>query len=404
MRTVLARAEALFYRSSPAHFLLFWCCLLVIKSGIWVIPNLEISRQIALNPWLAQSPSHYLQYNWLQPLLAWLLGATTPVRFVLFNLVLAIAFIALVLSQSWRWLTDRQARKSSLIFLSAPVGMTSLYWLGYDALTLLLMTLAVLVILSPGRFTPLAALAFGGLLGMQHFEQALVGFLLLLSYCLVVDHRLNPRLDPGVDPSVDPAVDPVEGSPLAQRSGPLLKTMVLLASVVLGKGSLSLIFALHGIGSPVSRWQWLLPNLLICLKAFLLNTQAIVYSFFGVAWLPVLASLSLRRRRWYWLLVLTALLALAALAFDQTRSVAIVSFPLLAAALLFDPRALDRVPDRLILLTAALFLWIPTVWVWGGIQQSSSFPSLLLFLSRLIRSGSLTYSMPVLAPFVPPSL
>jgi hypothetical protein len=380
----VGRAEALFFHSPPSLFLLFWCCLLVVKSGIWVIPNIEVSRQIALNPWVTQNPSSYLQYNWLQPLLAWLLGATTPVRFVLLNLTFAIAFIGLVLSQAWRHLTDRQARKSSLIFLCAPVGMTSLYWLGYDALTLLLMTLAVLAILSHARFTALVALALGWLLGMQHFEQGFVGFLLLLSYFLLVDPRVGP------DRSL--------------RSRPLLKTILLLLGAFLGKGSLSLIFAVHAISTPASRWDWLAPNLLILLKTFFLNAQAIVYSFFGVAWLPVLASVHARRRGFYWLLVLVVLLALAAITYDQTRSVAIGSFPLLAAALLLDPKALEQVSDRLILLVAGLFLLVPIVWVWGGIQQTSSFPTLLLYLSRLIRSGSLSYSMPVMAPFVPPLL
>src|SRR5262245_25499805 len=70
----------------------------LLKTGIWRIPNMEASRQIAQNPFvnpLRAVESHYLMWSWLGPFIAWLVRATGRSAFFALHLLFAVCFSGL---------------------------------------------------------------------------------------------------------------------------------------------------------------------------------------------------------------------------------------------------------------------------------------------------------------------
>jgi predicted branched-subunit amino acid permease len=169
--------------------------------------------------------THYLFTSWLQPFIAWSLGLTTPFKYFGLSLFFSVAFLVLFAYHGHNHLNREDARKSFLLFISLPVGMTSLYWVGYDGLTLFLMLIGLILLKSNRRFSWLASCFIGVLLGLQHFEQALLGFLLALSYVLLVPEKKADNI----------------------RRILIFKLLVLIVGILLGKSLLAAIIAFNQI-------------------------------------------------------------------------------------------------------------------------------------------------------------
>jgi hypothetical protein len=120
-------------------FLLFF-----IKVGFWYIPNLELSYQISLNPFknpFTDQNSHYLMSTWLSPFLAWAFGIKTWLNFFLFHCFFCLIFsLIYVLAVAMKF-HGEQARIALICLVILPVYGSIYYWIGPDALTILLMLL-----------------------------------------------------------------------------------------------------------------------------------------------------------------------------------------------------------------------------------------------------------------------
>src|SRR6202044_3238257 len=144
-------------------------------------------------------------------------------------------------------------RISLLLFTILPVSATAYFWVGYDSITLFLMLLALAY---PERLL-LAGVA-GALLGLQHFEQGLLGAggLLLATF-------LSRRQGDATTHSL--------------RHG-----LALLVGVLVGKAGLAGIFWEYAIEIKISRLEWLRQSLGKIVSQFFLHFQYAVWSIFGV--------------------------------------------------------------------------------------------------------------------------
>jgi hypothetical protein len=121
------------------------------------------------------------------------------------------------------------------------------------------------------------------------------------------------------------------------------------------------------------------------LRNFVLRFQVIIYSFLGVLWFPALIGFFRTRNRIYWLTVFLFMVSLAAIAADQTRVIAIVTFPLFFFAFLDNQKRLGELSRSSISKLALLYLVIPYFWVWNGNPQASSSPYLSFLVQAFLR-------------------
>lgn len=318
----------------------------LVKTGIWQIPNFGASRLIAQDPFVNpfQDPNaHALYWSWLGPFLAWLVGATGPGSFFGLHLVFSLAFIAVVTATAFHRLPDREARVALVLFAVLPVSATALFWVSNDSLTLLLMAGAVAV---PWA----AAAAFLGLaLGMQHFEQAFIGFVGLLLALLI-----------------------------AQQ--PARRALLVLAGIVAGKLALIGLFAALGIEVNSGRIYWLREHLPLLLDQFFFHAHLILFSVLGLGWLVLVKYLEWGQDRAGFLLTLVAALLLLPLSGDQTRVLAVVTFPLIATRWLGNRDFLAYLGDRFVAWLLLAWVLVPWAWAWGGEPRWSAFPYDVAFL------------------------
>ncbi len=376
--------EEIIFSSSNRAFLSFCAIILIIKSGIWVIPCIDVYRQISLAPFdsppfINNQMAHYLFTSWLQPFIGWGLHLNTPIRYLALSLFFSILFTCLFALISFKSLGREAARKSLLFFISLPVGATSLYWVGYDGLTLLLMLLALSGLKDNRRLSLCTSLCIGILLGLQHFEQAILGFLLLLSYSLFGEES---------------------DGPLPPKRSFLTRLIILVAGITLGKLVLGAIINVNDIPLNSGRSVYLIVNIKQQLREFLLRFQVIVFSFLGVVWIPAIAAFLVSRKKFYWLATFIFVLGLSAVVPDQTRVVAIVTFPVVFMALLDNRNLLARLNRPMVVCLAVLYLIVPYSWVWNGNPQVSSFPYSLLLIQAAFRGINIDPSIWHPLPFI----
>jgi hypothetical protein len=322
--------------------------LTVLKSGIWMMPNLGASRQLAQNPFanpFADPEAHYLVWNWLGPWIAWVVGATGPVSFFLLHLAFAAAFSATVISLCFARLSERNARVAIIVFALLPVSATAFFFVGMDGVTLFLMALAFVF---PRQ--AIWALLVGTLLGMEHFEQAFVASFLLL---VVV------------------AVRRWLGEPALVSIG---WCCCLLVGAVLGKVLLVGVFSYVGLSVATERLYWVRVLWPSVLKQFVLHAHSTLWSVLALGWLVLIRDAARGKAAVPVALGLLGAMPLLALVFDQTRVVAIVSFPLLWVSWLHAPSLLDTLDDRFVAWLFLAWLFVPWAWTYGGFPQWSVLP------------------------------
>ncbi|MGQ0679928.1 MAG: hypothetical protein ACT4OM_09810 [Actinomycetota bacterium] len=338
------RLEAFIFGSSLRKLAVVLLAAGILKSGIWYFPNQDAYRQIAVNPFMnpfAEADSHYLMWNWLGPFIAWLLGASGFWLFFALHFLFAAAFTALFLTITVKRLSDRNARVAMVLYFLLPVSATSFFWVGMDGLTLLLM---MAIFAFPGR--RLLALTGGILLGLQHFPQAAVALGLLL-VALFLDRR---------------------------RRGQLKVTLswcvVALAGVVIGKLGLVLLFRSTGLEVATDRAYWVGELFPVLIDQFWKNFQLMIWSVLGLGWLVLVKSLD-GKRSLPFLLPFAGSLVLLFLVFDQTRVLAVVTFPLLLVFWLHNEELLGSIDNRSVGWLLMAWIFVPFIWVWGGIPQTS---------------------------------
>lgn len=345
MLQVVDHLEGFLFRSSVRRLLSIGFLLTVFKSGIWYLPNLIQLREVAENPFentLEYGCSH-LFWNWLGPFLAWVLGIHGLWPLFCFHLLFSFAFTALVAWTIFRRLPEREARVSWILFLILPVSGTAYYWVGTDSITLFLMAAAVAFPRS--RWAPLA---LGMALGMEHFEQAFFAAGGALAM-LVLSRRSRTACD------YRPAW-----------------ALLLLIGVVAGKLLLAGLFACWQVQLSSGRLDWLSDHLASVLRHFFLHIHFCIWSVLGVGWLAAIKYAERGREAWPFLAVLFALLlVLLPVSDDQTRVLAIVTFPLIAICWLLHGPWLATLDNRLLSWMFLIWLVMPWAWVWGGLPRCS---------------------------------
>jgi hypothetical protein len=340
--------ERLIYASASWKFISILFAVSLLKTGIWFIPNISFSSTIAQNPFVnpfhADPMAQYLLWNWLGSLIAWATGATSKGAFFLLHLSFSIAFSLLYAVFVFNTFPDEIARKSLILFVSLPISATTYLWVGYDSITVFLMLLTLVL----PQYATLTILS-GILLGMQHFEQASAA-VSALTFCTFFS--------------------PTES---AKTSYPLKFCLLLLFGVIGGKLILVEAFRFYSIEAQ-GRWYYLGQSLYSYLKAFLFHFQYILWSLLGVGWWIALRYAGCGRRTVPFFVTLFGLFLLAAIVGDQTRVIAIITFPLLAAYWLFNQDFLTRIPRYEMSTYSVAWAVVPLGWVWGGIPRWSVFP------------------------------
>lgn len=381
-----------FIINTPAWRLVTLILLVMLfKTGVWHIPNLEMSLALARNPFanpFTDPNAHYLAWNWFSPFLAWLLGVQSFWAFFLLHLGFALAFTALFIHLAWTRLPEREARVALILFALLPVSATAYFWTGPDAVTLFLLMLALGIMLpesavakgatgSQSLLTALFAngglkgallLCVGVLLGMQHFEQALFAAGGLL-FALLLEKK------------------------------PPFHILALLAGVIAGKLALAAIFAHAGMQVNSGRSFWLQQHLDLLLGSFFLHPHYILWSVLGLGWLAALKYADQGRRTLPFFLSLAGLLLLLLVSADQTRVLAIVTLPLVTMYWLFNTPFLASFSNRQAAALLLLWIVIPWGWVWIGEPRSSALPYDLTWLLHTLFGWFEVPSNPALWPF-----
>ena len=347
--TLLEPVDRFIFESSRRRFVSVLLVASLCKTGVWYIPNIEVSRTIALDPFsnpIANPFTHYLYWNWFSPFLAWLVGATGSRSFVFFHLAFAVAFTALATFAMFDRLPERQARVAFLIFCSLPVSGTVYYWVGMDAVVLFLML--VPLVFSKSWLVPFLA---GIALGMQHFEQGVVaGGVLFVTVVVASRMRLEAPYSPRF-------------------------AVAWICGAIVGKLTLIALFARWGVNVNNGRLVLFGHEFQTLLLEAAFHFQVIAWSMLGVGWLVLLAYVDRLRSRAVPLVVgLLLCLPFLVLTQDETRVISIITFPLLAGYWLFDREVLARVSEREASFLLVAWLVVPWSWTWLGIPRWSAMP------------------------------
>lgn len=355
---VLQSVERFLYDSSRFKVVSVLWMLLILKVGVWSIPNAESIRSIAqdpfTNPFLDLPHAHYLLWTWLSPFLAWLIGATGVAAFFLWHLALTLASTALFGVLAFSRLSESQARTALVLFAALPVSGSVYYWVGPDALTLLLM-LGALVVRRAA-----VALFLGLLLGLQHFEQSFLGMTALLVLVLTQKRR-------GVDPVY-----------------PVATALSVLLGTVLGKVCLGLLFMGFRPRVNSGRWHWMQEHLDPLLSNVASHPHGVLWGILGVSWLVVIWVWRAGGEHRWSLLPLGLLLPWVLVTADHTRVFGLLTFFSVGAAWLLHPGFLEHLPRPKVALLAVLTVVVPWTWAWEGETHWTVLPSDLVMLEEVI--------------------
>lgn len=255
---ILSVAERFIFETPAWKFVAIVLATTLMKSGIWEIPNLGALQVLAMDPFKNpfQIPEQqYLFWNWLGSFIAHEIHATSPRRFFLLHLAFSMAFTALFVKTVFSRFDGRTARVALLIFVALPVSATAYYWVSYDSLTLMLMMAA----LAMPRSRFVVALVGVGL-GMQHFEQSMVGATAIFG-AMVLGHMFD-----------------------GERPYSWHWLLGLVVGIVAGKLVLMGIIRHWNIQIEGGRVFWLKQYLPMTLNQFSYHPFVTIFSAFGVAW------------------------------------------------------------------------------------------------------------------------
>jgi hypothetical protein len=326
----------------------------VLRAGIWAEPDSEALRRIAVNPWSADAlaGAEFRARNWLGPLISWCLRLTSPSSYLLLHL----AFAALA-ALAWTMVVRRECAPSDrgaiMMLVAALPGLAlPFFWVGNDAVTLLLLGSIVLL----RRSAPWSA-ALGMLLGLNHFEHGVVALGSLVLWGLFTGHDRRRR-----------TAAPIAG----------------LVGIVAGRLVQSAVFTAIGADPIESR---LGINILDrsdfgSVKSVYFLIPLFVWSILGLGTAPLLIASTHRRRL---AICLGAVAIPAVIAFDQTRVFAITAMPVTVVALIESAAPVADWVRRHSHFLVTLFILTPWLWLDSWKISGSATPYTLLWIAdRLI--------------------
>ncbi len=220
-------------------------------------------------------------------------------------------------------------------------------------------------------------LIIGMMLGMQHFVQAFfaVGGLLLAAL-LGRAYAIRPY----------------------EHHTPLFP-WVLLAGIVIGKLALLGIFAHFDMQLNSGRLFWLKGHLNLLLGTFFFHAHQIIWSVLGLGWLVALKYADKGKQSLPFFITLAGLMLLLPISADQTRVLAIITFPLLAVYWLFSQDFLETFTNQQVAGLSLLGVLIPWGWVWGGGPHGSALQYDLVWLLHSVFGWFDVPEHPALWPF-----
>jgi hypothetical protein len=342
------KIEKFIYEAEAWKLILVIASLSIFKTGIWYIPNLDAYRAIALNPFInpfKDPNAHYLFWSWLGPFFAWLIGANDKVLFFAFHLFFSVAFSFLFIRFAFKIFPSEQARTSIVLFNVLPVSATAYFWVSPDSITLFLMLFALAF---PSSF--IFTFLVGILIGMQHFEQGFFATAGLL-FAVAISHK----------------------------QGYVLRyswkfCLLLLFGVIVGKILLFGIFNYYSIDVNSGRIYWLYGHIQLLLNKFFFHFHYIIWSVLGLGWLLALRFTDWGIKSVPFFLALVGLCMLLPVSGDQTRVLAIITFPLVSVYWLMNEDFLQKLTRREVSLFFTTWALIPWAWVVGGIPRWSALP------------------------------
>jgi len=344
----LNRIEKFIFESEPWKLILLISLLTILKTGIWYAPSLNASLAIAQDPFVnpfTDPYAHFLFWSWLGPFLAWLIGATTKGQFFAFHLLFSLLFTILFTKVAFSRFSDSAARSSLIIFSVLPVSATGYFWVGTDSITLFLMILVL------GFYESLLfAFFIGILIGIQHFEQGFFAVAGLL-FAVSLSHKQGYKLRYSWE-----------------------YCLAILVGVILGKICLYLIFQKFSIEVNSGRMFWLIGHLKSLLGQFFFHSQYIIWSMLGLGWLVALRFMDWGKNSIPFFITLLGLCLLLQVSEDQTRVLAVITFPLVAVYWLLNPDFLEKLTRKEISLLFTVWILMPWGWTWVGKPKWSVFP------------------------------
>lgn len=316
--------------------------------------------------------AHYLYNNYLMPAIYAVFDDGSLEVYVFYSFFVSFSFLFLIVLWFINYHGEQVAIRECkiVLLLSFPFSFISFYWVGMDGMTLLLMAA---IMMTWNKFY--LSLMFGCLLGVQHFEQGVLAFALLGGSVLLFFLAYKK----------------------AEYFKFLVKCLVLMAAILLGKLILSLIFKLVGVELDGGRDSYMLEYFDLFFSMWKSEWIFILWSFLGVSWFFIFFDLS---RYWAFVLVVIFTFFFVALVGDQTRVGVIVLFPSLFFWVLSDKKLWSELSLKSTILMTLMFLTVPIVVVWGSTHGSVSQQS-VQNIKRLILEESYTISsFNILEPFV----
>lgn len=238
---------------------LIWALL---RSGFTMSPvpeDLVAAAQI----WPSRTASWMTEFYADSPLYIFssrLFGISDTIGLIRQSLIVGI--IALLSLALWAWCSTQtsQRNRAARLVVLAPVGGVLFSSIGnYDAFTALAWSVVLWLWLTRSR---VALAAGGGILGIQHFEQTLLGVLALTLTWLAIRQFAPPAI---------------------AATSPLW----IVPGVIAGKGVL-LLFMIAGGHSASGRSQWLSTYVLDWTKVGIATLPYLVWSLFAGVWLLVI--------------------------------------------------------------------------------------------------------------------
>lgn len=343
---------------STVQISLLLCFAVIAKVGVWPESDIESLRAVALDPFSSDrlTQANFRARNWLGPILAWVLRMTGSNAYFLLHLLLAIVAVAICFVATTTALEDSYRRAGLLLTAMVPGLGHAFFWVGNDAVTLVLFSTFILI-----RHSTFASVTVGFALGLNHFEIAVLGIGAV---------------------AVWESIGQFQGE--SNRRDVLL-TATTLVAVLAGRVVQSTAFEIFGVDSVPSRLgiNLLDRNDWTSVRSAFFVSPLIVWSC--IAPIFLMALMLVPRFRARILVVLALLIVPSFLVFDQTRVFLIASLPVSLLVIRELPKDKFIWIDTNFRQILTVWLAIPWLYVESWKVAGSALPfSIAWLLERLI--------------------
>ena len=319
----------------------------LFKTGVWYHPALWNMLEVAKDPFNNvfgnEVNKYYLYSSWLSPFIAYLLNLNTKISFFIFHLLLAIFFLVIFIFLIKKFVNEKYQKKSLIIFFIFPVSMTSFYWVGYDSLILILLTLSLLY------YKNLFVIILCSLgIGLQHFEIGIVSTSVLL-VCKILE-KLFYNKDQNIKLSFTFIV-------------------IFFLGLILGKVILYEIYSSEDLAQ--GRLNWIYNALLHLIYNFYFNFYNIFWFSLGVGWILILKFFFETKYKYPFIISIFLILGILPIVDDHTRVYSACSFMLIVYYIICNNNFLKTIKNTELSFIFLIWIMLPYSWVWQGDLRSS---------------------------------